>query len=1071
MAQIDPEVVPEVSSMPSEGWYCATSGKARKRVTSNSGSNTHAIYRVQGVPGYTHNSSAVMSVDADYTKRRTTGVNVGANIWGPAGINLAEGELVDSDVIDNEKERFDRAIERCVGSIALRPENCTGHIIEPTRSIAEIRTLIAPKTRLDTLTYVEEKGGWRVPTDAQGNSVALHSSFPSIKIDMRPLTAIQLATVNPDVTVSSLFMKGTTYDYRIVAGADGFTIGSAGGQPWDGTLEFVWDDDQKLYSTLRPFTVVMNEVRVMQQDGTALDDGQHPRIYDIQDGGALNDNHGHRLTVTFPVIKTQPATDGFCWLADDSADIETVVQQASRVTGKLICPKLAVDVLGITEELGPFKWIGMPAYRIPVGGSYAFPCSDILLEQFGDGTANDFQYNFWDRLDSFTRCTGAGTMDGFLRFGFRRAAAEALQGNLAPAVAQRSVATTFNIHARAAQANNGGMFQRRAAGVLHDVGSAYDAVQPNFTAALVTPLLTMYPGGADVVLEAQVEIPMLPAYQQLLPDGHDPLDGAGAHPDQIFQPLQLTGTSTFAISAAAAAVPPAVGPLFDAATTNQYVFVPLALQYHRYATNIETHAYTDANEESTNSVIVPCKIVAKTNRQVTYSYDLRVANTRLFVCNQGAQPFNAGYGPAQTGANEPIFTYTRGWSVASEDDWDCANIAVGHQNNAARNTFMKSNFGFGNRYALAQYEFDIKYRAAANGNPRREYIVFTKLHIPKDIPFIYFRDHNGRLHYAEHDHTRINTSQDNAGKFIEQEFGPIFIWDQDNQCRLLDSTADPGVPLDQDIQVFLPHVDWLDRQQPPAVFRADAMSRGAVFQSIKRISQHICAPVLNPNKRIGCTAPLDYDSRHLPPEMRDFRLDLYDFDWSRLRSQNVTINDLVLYQFKDGSQTVGAEDHVLYLPEFRETTFDVVSGSFELTVFSELGAPSYFCFFCRGSTTDILQQPIIQTLSIKCETTKKKSNVVYDMDVGQMYHLTQRNVHPLAQYDRTAFRRRQTVLLKTEDIGMLGLTAFEYQKAKRVNYTFSGSVDRNGKLYVVMCYNNRGLHVRGRHLHLVSLHQ
>ena len=56
---------------------------------------------------------------------------------------------------------------------------------------------------------------------------------------------------------------------------------------------------------------------------------------------------------------------------------------------------------------------------------------------------------------------------------------------------------------------------------------------------------------------------------------------------------------------------------------------------------------------------------------------------------------------------------------------------------------------------------------------------------------------------------------------------------------------------------------------PYATIRADSLRLGAVFQSIKRISQHVCAPVINPNLRIGASAPLNHDTRHLPPELRD----------------------------------------------------------------------------------------------------------------------------------------------------------------------------------------------------------
>ena len=54
---------------------------------------------------------------------------------------------------------------------------------------------------------------------------------------------------------------------------------------------------------------------------------------------------------------------------------------------------------------------------------------------------------------------------------------------------------------------------------------------------------------------------------------------------------------------------------------------------------------------------------------------------------------------------------------------------------------------------------------------------------------------------------------------------------------------------------------------------------------------------------------------------------------------------------------------------------------------------------------------------------------------------------------------------------ILGLRSFEYQKAKRVEYTFSGTTERPGQLYIVLVYNNRGLHIDGRRLQLGTLHE
>ena len=157
MANELPEVVPDVQSMPTTGWFCQTSGNARRRIAPNiSGSDLEGVYDVAGVPGHTHNASAMISVDADYTAYRETAIEVPAGVWAADAFNFAIGQLTDSIEPEDAEERYERAIERCVGSVSLFPENC---INEPTRSIGEVRTLVAPKARLDTLTYIDERRG------------------------------------------------------------------------------------------------------------------------------------------------------------------------------------------------------------------------------------------------------------------------------------------------------------------------------------------------------------------------------------------------------------------------------------------------------------------------------------------------------------------------------------------------------------------------------------------------------------------------------------------------------------------------------------------------------------------------------------------------------------------------------------------------------------------------------------------------------------------------------------------------------------------------------------------------
>ena len=463
MANQLPEVVQDVESMPTTGWFCQTSGNARRRITKNSSglksglTDIEGIYDVAGVPGHTHNASAVISVDADYSAYRQRALTVAAGIWGHAALALPIGLLTDSVEPDNAEERYERAIERCVGYTTLFPENCTGHIREPTRSIGEVRTLVAPKSRLDTLTYTEERRGWRVPKDADDaketeERAALVSDFPDVYIDVRPLGTVALARVDLGTSPASLYMETPAYRYRVVvdnpgAGFIGYTLESdlnlrqaqatraaaaAAGDAaalaaaeilvasataarlvsWDGTLRYVWDDDSRSYKTQSAVSITLLDVREVE----IADGAQVAPVYDydpqnvagaqvngIPTALAVAGGHAARITVTFPIQETTKAFDGFCWLGN--LRNEEALNYATRQSGLILAPRIEVEVIGVVGHVGPFKWIGMPAYRIPVGGTYAHPAADILQQQLGDGTHTDLQFNHWDKFDAFRQST------------------------------------------------------------------------------------------------------------------------------------------------------------------------------------------------------------------------------------------------------------------------------------------------------------------------------------------------------------------------------------------------------------------------------------------------------------------------------------------------------------------------------------------------------------------------------------------------------------------------------------------------------------------------------------------
>ena len=260
-------------------------------------------------------------------------------------------------------------------------------------------------------------------------------------------------------------------------------------------------------------------------------------------------------------------------------------------------------------------------------------------------------------------------------------------------------------------------------------------------------------------------------------------------------------------------------------------------------------------------------------------------------------------------------------------------------------------------------------------------------------------------------------------------------------------------------------------------FADAARKRGLVFRSKKRISQPLCAPLMNPNVRIGCLAPLNFDTRHLPPELRDFQLTFFDVDFSFLPKPTIgdwTIGSLKTYEFAGGNQVATSQGSLLYLPEFKLYQQTTVSTTFDLTCYSSTGMPSYFAFFCRfadsarGSDYN-KKQPLIETLNIECDTTKRKSDVVTDnLGKHQLFHLTQRNVHPASNYNSTAYNRRQVVLLSAEDIGLMSLQE-SYQSLRRVRFKFTGTVNMPGKFQVVFVYNNRGLEVDGADIKVVRL--
>jgi len=99
MANILPEVQPIVTSMPSKGYEMQTGGSARRSFIKNN-SNTYFIH---GVPGHTHNASAMISVTADYSRKRGVLETINRS-WADEPIELGDEEYTDSTLPRNFDE-------------------------------------------------------------------------------------------------------------------------------------------------------------------------------------------------------------------------------------------------------------------------------------------------------------------------------------------------------------------------------------------------------------------------------------------------------------------------------------------------------------------------------------------------------------------------------------------------------------------------------------------------------------------------------------------------------------------------------------------------------------------------------------------------------------------------------------------------------------------------------------------------------------------------------------------------------------------------------------------------------
>ena len=120
-----PEVRPYVRNMPEDPYVMLTGGSARSREIESDDVGNFTIVNVTGVPNHTHNATAIAHISCDFEEKyAATHVAEPVDPVWAREVEIAIQDRYDSAIIEDEEVKFDRALEKGIGSIRLLPENC-----------------------------------------------------------------------------------------------------------------------------------------------------------------------------------------------------------------------------------------------------------------------------------------------------------------------------------------------------------------------------------------------------------------------------------------------------------------------------------------------------------------------------------------------------------------------------------------------------------------------------------------------------------------------------------------------------------------------------------------------------------------------------------------------------------------------------------------------------------------------------------------------------------------------------------------------------------------------------------
>ena len=1174
------DVRPVVRNMRPEGYILQTGGSATRKEIKMEGSQSDPLFRVTGVPLHTHNATALLSIDVrienDVADDAARDVSL-AGEFSVDDLTLDVGDLVESYSRDDYKEdveRLQRSIEFGVGNVQLQPENCVNHISEPTRAIAEIRTLVCSSDALKTMTFVDQKFAY---TDRKGNGVDIQ--FPqTVMVPVLPTNNIHVESnfasrLLADAGEEQLHLEfytqghdtanlkeeymselwndwGEPVNSRSALHHDNdspfpFPVGLVGigtGSPvlirpkgassyvdWDGRLPYTYSEELSRYDFDGPVFLKFSNFRCTSNgqlsQHTLLTGGTAAQKKKIN----VFNNPGEHIIFQVTGAPETYRHEGYFYV---NGQMGRNTWAPSRRSGRYKHPRIIVAGRWITreEQLGnagatTFRTDGAhdpvygtlffgnsscwhaPMVRWAVGSDVALSGPQLSKMNLDDTLDADDFYNPADfNVDAYS------------------SAFQVLTNTVKPLVDSKTLeiedGPSFEKILRMV-ASSRTRYIQIANGTLQDHD---DDANEEWAAAFPVPFRAgMYPFPADHRFLHQA------AQQMGSATGLAAVkDDVNAGPNLYISPAQAgariiersaglryrwtlgagfatnDGNDSYALLGLIGHRDDRTNVLAKIHETKKD-YSPLSAQAAYEAKLAEG---TLAFKESAMSIVWSSEFGSDAGHRRICPCELLVADPSIHyeAADGGHVDLNFQlnqYPFFRTSFDKPGLKYRGGYHVNTAQVADpvyftphepcVGNIfayGLDPSNDAAG---AVPSVRSGNAQNVQMF---VQVLVAPGGDAKRGILRVTGLAFDPKLDtrtlFFYYGgvqggDEDKQLYWSEPGDLR-KTALNQAAAVGDQSAAIVQeCWVTDIYVRSHDDVvvkaktevANADAFSHLYVAVVAPRAEGLfhpERASAQALMLEASLDTGNIYAPHFEVTQPLTAPIISPDFRNNCIEPLDQMTAFLPPELRDFRLILGDMDWRHVsdKQHTVTVKRLIFSEFNGGNQQVASLPSLLSVPEFRQHKVyiegpgrTVQTVDFDTEIFTPMGPPCFWCVFARSDDgPNYGQQPIVDQLTFTCMTTGKKSDTIQNAGKAELFFMTRRNCHKNANYTDAAFKERQVILLRSEDVGTMGINPRLYQREKRVRYRIQGTCrwPRDSTVSIILAYTNRGLQIAGKEI-------